>query len=104
MFNSLSPLQAILFESGFANEIIGLTATTIYHQIASYRDREYLLPPGKLVTTPDGKVRHLDIRGTGDLTVIVDASLGGVEGYLLIDELAKLTNLVLSRSAQHWES
>jgi pimeloyl-ACP methyl ester carboxylesterase len=103
MFNSLSPLQAILFESGCAKEIIGLTATTIYHQFASYRDRKYLLPPGKLVTTPDGKVRHLDIRGTGDLTVIVDASLGGVEGYLLIDELAKLTKIcIYDRSGYGW--
>jgi pimeloyl-ACP methyl ester carboxylesterase len=95
MFNSLSPLQAI--------EIIFLTATTIYHQFASYRDRKYLASPGKLVTTPDGKVRHLHVRGTGNLTVVVDASLGGVEGYLLIDELAKLTKVcVYDRSGYGW--
>jgi pimeloyl-ACP methyl ester carboxylesterase len=95
MFNSLSPLQAI--------EIALLTATAIYHQFASYRDRKYLAPPGKLVTTPDGKVRHLYVRGTGDLTVVVDASLGGVEGYLLIGELAKITRVcIYDRSGYGW--
>ena len=95
MFNSLSPLQAI--------EIASLTATTIYHQFASHRDRKSLALPGKLITTPDGHVRHLDIRGTGDLTVIVDASLGGVEGYLLIDELAKLTKVcIYDRAGYGW--
>ena len=95
MFNSLSPLQAI--------EIIGLTATTIYHQIASYRDRTNASPPGKLFTTSDGKVRHLEIRGMGDITVIVDASLGGVEGYLLIDELTKSTKVcIYDRSGYGW--
>jgi pimeloyl-ACP methyl ester carboxylesterase len=95
MFNSLSPLQAI--------ELASLTATTIYHQFASYRDRKSLLPPGKLVTTSDGKVRHLDIRGTGNITVVLDASLGGVEGYLLIDELAKITKVcIYDRSGYGW--
>jgi pimeloyl-ACP methyl ester carboxylesterase len=95
MFNSLSSLQII--------EIISLTATTIYHQIASYRDRKYTAPPGKLVTTTDRKVRHLYTKGTGDVTVILDASLGGVEGYLLIDELAKLTRVcIYDRSGYGW--
>lgn len=94
MFNSLSLLQAI--------ELAILTATTIYHQIASYRDRKVLAPPGKLVTSINGK-RHLDIRGTGDITVIIDASLGGVEGYLLIDELAKITRVcIYDRSGYGW--
>jgi pimeloyl-ACP methyl ester carboxylesterase len=95
MSNSLSSLQAI--------EIASLVATTIYHQFASYRERKYLVPPGKLITTSDGNVRHFDIRGTGDLTVIVDASLGGVEGYLLIDELAKLTKVcIYDRAGYGW--
>jgi pimeloyl-ACP methyl ester carboxylesterase len=95
MSNSLSFLQAI--------EIASLTATTIYHQFASYRDRKSLVPPGKLIKTPDGNVRHLDIRGTGDLTVIIDASLGGVEGYFLINELAKLTKAcIYDRAGYGW--
>lgn len=95
MFNSLSPLQAI--------ELAILSATTIYHQFASYRDRQSLAPPGKLVPTLDGKVRHLDLRGTGNITIVIDASLGGVEGYLLIDELAKITKVcIYDRAGYGW--
>jgi pimeloyl-ACP methyl ester carboxylesterase len=95
MFNSLSSLQIA--------EIVGLTATTIYHQVASYLDRKHTLPPGELITTADGKVRHLYVRGTGDITVVVDASLGGVEGYLLIEELAKLNRVcIYDRSGYGW--
>ncbi len=94
LFNSLSPLQTV--------EIIGLMAIALYHHISSYHER-HQPPPGKLVTTPDGKTRHLQVRGTGDVTVIVDASLGGVEGYLLIDELAKLTRVcIYDRSGYGW--
>lgn len=95
MLNSLSPLQAI--------EIVSLMGTTVYHQIASYVDRQHASHPGKLLTTSDGKTRHLQVRGTGDITVVVDTSLGGVEGYLLIDELAKLTRVcIYDRSGYGW--
>ena len=50
------------------------------------------------MTTSDRLVRHLYRRGSGDITVIVDASLGGVEGYLLINELAKLAQSLYLRS------
>jgi pimeloyl-ACP methyl ester carboxylesterase len=94
LFNSLSPLQVI--------EIIGLSATALYHHITIYRERNQP-PPGRSVTTPDGKTRHLQVCGTGDVTVIVDASLGGVEGYLLINELAKLTRVcIYDRSGYGW--
>ena len=95
MFNSLSSLQAI--------ELAILSATTIYHQFASYRDRQNLVAPGKLVMSNDGKNRHLTIRGNGNITVIIDASLGGVEGYLLIEELAKITKVcIYDRSGYGW--
>jgi pimeloyl-ACP methyl ester carboxylesterase len=103
MLDSLSSLQAI--------EIIVLIGTTIYHQVASYLDsakptlceRKHSSYPGTLLTTNDGKTRHLQVRGTGDLTVVVDTSLGGVEGYLLIDGLAKLTRVcIYDRSGYGW--
>jgi pimeloyl-ACP methyl ester carboxylesterase len=95
MSNSLSLLQVI--------EIASLTLTTIYHQIASYRDRQQPNNPGKLFTSSDGKVRHLVTRGTGELTIVVDASLGGVEGYFLIDRLAKITRVcVYDRAGYGW--
>jgi pimeloyl-ACP methyl ester carboxylesterase len=92
---NISPLQAI--------EIAALTATTIYHYVASSREAKSLPAPGKLVTTTDGKTRHLYLQGDGEITVLVDSSLGGVEGYLLIDELAKLTRVcVYDRSGYGW--
>ena len=95
MFNRLSPLQTI--------EIVCLMATTIYHHVANYLDRQQTAPPGRLVTAVDGKARHLQVLGTGDVTVIIDASLGGVEGYLLINELAKLTRVcIYDRSGYGW--
>jgi pimeloyl-ACP methyl ester carboxylesterase len=95
MSNSLSPLQVI--------EIALLATTTIYHQFASYRDRQSPTYPGKLVVTSDGKIKHLEVRGTGDLTIVVDASLGGVEGYLLIDELAKIARVcIYDRAGYGW--
>jgi pimeloyl-ACP methyl ester carboxylesterase len=95
MSNSLSPLQVI--------EIALLAATTIYHQMASYRDRQSPTYPGKLIMTSDGRGKHLEVRGTGDLTIVVDASLGGVEGYLLIDELAKIARVcIYDRAGYGW--
>jgi pimeloyl-ACP methyl ester carboxylesterase len=92
---SLSPLQVI--------EIVLLSATTIYHQIASYRDRQHPVYPGKLVTTSDRKIRHLTIEGTGNATIVVDSSLGGVEGYLLIDRLAKIGRVcIYDRAGYGW--
>jgi pimeloyl-ACP methyl ester carboxylesterase len=97
MFNSLSPLQAI--------EIVGLTATTIYHQVSSYLDLKHTSHPGKLLTTRDRQTRHFQVRGTGDITIVVDTSLGGVEGYLLINELAKLTRVcIYDRSGYGWSN
>jgi pimeloyl-ACP methyl ester carboxylesterase len=95
MSNSLSLLQVI--------EIASLALTTIYHQIASYQDRQHPDNPGKLFITSDRQVKHLELRGTGDLTIVVDASLGGVEGYFLIDELAKITRVcIYDRSGYGW--
>jgi pimeloyl-ACP methyl ester carboxylesterase len=94
MFN-ISLLQTI--------QIVGLTATTIYHWIASNRESKSLPHPGTLVTTSDGKIRHFQLQGAGEITVVLDSSLGGVEGYLLIAELAKLTRVcVYDRSGYGW--
>jgi pimeloyl-ACP methyl ester carboxylesterase len=91
----ISSLQSI--------EIIGLAATTIYHYLASSQEVKSLPPSGKLVTATDGKIRHLQIEGSGEITIVLDSSLGGVEGYLLIPELAKLGRVcIYDRSGYGW--
>ncbi len=103
MSNSLSFLSPLLRYGNFPIEAIAIAATAIYHQIASYRDRRYIAPPGNLVIASNGKNRHFQVKGSGDLTIVVDSSLGGVEGYLLIDELAKLTSVcIYDRSGYGW--
>ena len=94
-FNSLSPLLTI--------EIGTVAITTIYHQIISYRDRQNPTPPGNLYVMADGINKHLYTKGMGEITVIFDHSLGGIEGYLLITEIAKLTSVcIYDRSGYGW--
>jgi len=61
-----------------------------------------MLPPGKLVDLGSHKV-HLWVQGEGEITVVLDHSLGGVEGYFLIDEIAKLTRVcIYDRAGYGW--
>ncbi len=95
IFQSLSTLQIV--------EICTLSAATIYHQIVSFRDRQQPTPPGELFATPEGIDRHLYTQGSGKVTIVLDHSLGGVEGYFLIAELAKLTRVcIYDRSGYGW--
>ncbi|NJL10139.1 MAG: alpha/beta hydrolase [Calothrix sp. SM1_7_51] len=78
-----------------------LIATTLYQVIASLvEDKKY--PPGKLVDV-GGYNLHLCVTGcvTGEVrpklpTVVLEHSLGGVEGYLLAPEIAK-ENIKIAR-------
>ncbi|WP_229641996.1 hypothetical protein [Waterburya agarophytonicola] len=46
---------------------------------------------------------YLYIKGRGEITVVLDHSLGGVEGYFLIDEIAKLTRVcICDRPGYGW--
>ena len=75
--------------------------TAIFHLIASWRERNSP-PPGKLFKI-NGKTIHLHVQGEGEITVILDHSLGGVEGYFLIDEIAKITKVcIYDRPGYGW--
>jgi len=76
-------------------------ATTIYQAIASWlEDRQP--PPGKLFDI-GGYCLHLYVTGKGSPTIVLDHSLGGIEGYLLIEELAKLTQVcIYDRAGYGW--
>ncbi len=69
-------------------KILLLLATTLYQAIASWLEDQQP-PPGQLVDV-GGYRLHLLVIGTDSPTIVLDHSLGGVEGYFLIDKLAKL--------------
>lgn len=71
-----------------------LIPTTIFHLISSLRSRKTLSPPGKLIDLGGYKV-HLWIKGTGKTTVVLDHSLGGIEGYFLMDAIATKTRVCI---------
>ncbi len=71
-----------------------LTATTSYHLIASQQENQQFSPPGSIITTTNQQKIHWYEQGNGS-TIILDSSLGGAEGYLLIDKLAKLGQVII---------
>ena len=52
-----------------------LILTAIFHWVQSAREK--ILPPGKLFNI-NGKKIHLYTKGKGNVTVILDHSLGGI--------------------------
>lgn len=79
-----------------------LSAATIFHLVQSWRETKTKLPLGELIEI-EGHPIHLYVRGTGKTTVILDHSLGGVEGYFLIDAIAQLTRVcIYDRPGYGW--
>ena len=75
---------------------------TIYHAVATIREKKTQSPPGELIDI-DGYNLHLYSLGEGSPTVILDHSLGGIEGYFLIEEIAKLTKVcIYDRAGYGW--
>lgn len=70
-----------------------LATTTIFQLVACWFEQKKP-PPGQLIDVGGYKL-HTYIKGEGGPTVIIDHSLGGVEGYFLIDELAKVTRVCM---------
>ncbi|MGB8701216.1 MAG: hypothetical protein WCD18_17520, partial [Thermosynechococcaceae cyanobacterium] len=80
-------LRDITLKMLISIRILLLVATTLYQAIACWlEDRQS--PPGKLVDV-GGYRLHLYVAGEASPTVVLDHSLGGVEGYFLIEELTK---------------
>ncbi len=77
-----------------------LTTTTIYHAIASQQEKHQIPAPGSIT-----EQIHWYEQGSGDTAIVIDSSLGGVEGYLLIDRLAQLGRVVLfDRPGYGWSA
>ena len=78
-----------------------LTATTIYQTIASWIE-DKKAPPGELVDVGGYKL-HLHTMGKSFPTVVLEHSLGGIEGYLLIEDIAKLARVcIYDRGGYGW--
>ncbi len=81
--------------------VLLLGATTLYQAIASWlEDRQP--PPGQLIDV--GKYRlHLHVAGEASPTIVLDHSLGGIDGYFLIEELSKLARVcIYDRAGYGW--
>lgn len=73
--------------------VILLAATTVYQAIATWlEDRQP--PPGQLIELDQYRL-HLYVAGEASPTIVLDHSLGGLDGYFLIEELAKLARVCI---------
>jgi len=79
-----------------------LLFTTSYHGLARWWDTKTYQPPGQRIDIGGYKL-HLYSKGQGKPTVIIDHSLGGIDGYFLIDKIAKLTQVcIYDRAGYGW--
>ena len=78
-----------------------LSLTASYHLGKTWLENQQA-PPGRLIDI-DGCKLHLYTQGTGSPTVILDHSLGGLDGYFLIDKIAKITRVcIYDRPGYGW--
>ncbi len=84
-----------------STQIFLLVATTLYQAIAcQLEDRQ--TPPGQLIDVGEYRL-HLYIAGEASPTIVLDHSLGGIEGYFLIEELSKLARVcIYDRAGYGW--
>ena len=83
-------------------DLLFLLATTSYHLIATWLENRRHQPPGQLIDIKGYKL-HLYSLGQGSPTVVLDHSLGGIEGYFLIEEIAKTTRVcIYDRAGYGW--
>ncbi|MBF2067780.1 MAG: alpha/beta hydrolase [Calothrix sp. C42_A2020_038] len=82
-------------------QLLLLIFTAIYHAFSCWLENTKPAP-GQLFDI-DGCKLHIYTKGEGNPTIILDHSLGGIEGYFLIDELAKITRVcVYDRAGFGW--
>ncbi len=80
-----------------------LIATAIYQTIATWIE-DQKSPPGQLIDVGGYKL-HLYTMGKSLPTVILEHSLGGIEGYLLIEDIAKLARVcTYDRAGYGWSN
>ncbi|MEA5576120.1 alpha/beta hydrolase [Anabaena sp. UHCC 0451] len=80
-----------------------LLGITTYHQITSFQENSKIPPIGKLIDVGGHKL-HFYVAGEGEITIIVDHSLGGIDGYFLVEELAKISRVCIYDRAGYGSS
>lgn len=82
-------------------QVLLIVATTLYQAIAVLsEDRQ--LPPGELIDV-GGYRLHLCVKGEAKPTIVLEHSLGGVEGYFLLDKLAQVARVcIYDRAGYGW--
>lgn len=82
-------------------KVLILIATSLYQAIACWLESRKS-PPGQFVVCGNYRL-HYVTAGEGDITIVLDHSLGGVEGYLLLEELAYLSRVcIYDRAGFGW--
>ena len=83
-------------------KFIFLSLTTSYHWVSTLLEKCQQLSPGNLIDLGGYKVHYCQ-KGIGDITVVFEHSLGGIEGYLLMEEIAKITKVfIYDRPGYGW--
>ncbi|MFM7882565.1 MAG: alpha/beta fold hydrolase, partial [Microcystis panniformis] len=78
-----------------------LVATTVYQAISVWLE-EQKAPPGHLINLGQYRL-HFCLAGEASPTIIIDHSLGGIEGYFLIEELSQLARVcIYDRAGYGW--
>ncbi|MDJ0581641.1 alpha/beta hydrolase [Crocosphaera sp.] len=75
-------------------KFIFLFLTTSYHWLSTFWEKSQQVTPGNLIDLGGYKVHYYQ-KGEGDITVVFDHSLGGIEGYFLINKIAEITKVFI---------
>lgn len=91
---------------GFTLVLVGLVSIgAIYEQLARYRAGRDFPPPGQMIDIGDRKI-HIDCRGSGSPTVILEAGLdytGSLSWDRVHDDIAQITRAcVYDRAGVMW--
>lgn len=79
-----------------------LIITTFYHGLTTLVENRRDKPLGERIDV-GGYYLHLYLKGQGSPTVIIEHSLGGIDGYFLIDQIAPLTQVcIYDRAGYGW--
>lgn len=86
-------------------------AIALYHWLSCWRERTTLPPPGQLIDIGNGVKLHAWVSSPNtpaspaSPTIVLDHSLGGIEGYLLREALSQRSRLwICDRAGYGWSS